>query len=272
MISEDDFDRSHLFCYTGSMKWIVTTSLGMDEQLVARAKTIATSFGVPYIERKKQAVKRLQEQYGTVLVVYQDRLLLEQVGGKRLFFHPDTALLRIKSQHDPLLELIGSTPKRICDATMGLASDSIVMASAGHQVTAIESTSLIAFIVSQGLQNWDTGMEQVNTAMRSIQVVEMDSLTFLRQQASHSFDIVYFDPMFSEDIVESQNLAGIENLANPARLTKDLFVEAKRVAKEKIILKAHFRDPIFEELGFTRLVRPNQKFHYGILEVATSIK
>ncbi|MGT2950810.1 SAM-dependent methyltransferase [Streptococcus cuniculi] len=247
------------------MKWIVTTSLGMNEELVARAKALAQSFGVPYVERRKDAVKKLQERYGHVLVLYQDKLVFEQVGGERLFFHPDTALLRIKSGRDPLLEIIGEGPKTICDCTMGLASDSIVMASAGHQVTAVESSRLIAFIVSRGLQELDTGNEAVNSAMRSIKVVEMDSLSFLRQQPSQSFNVLYFDPMFSETIRESQNLSGLAGLANPSRLTEELLEEAKRVAREKIILKAHFRDRIFEDLGFTRLVRPNQKFHYGIL-------
>ncbi|MGT2963901.1 class I SAM-dependent methyltransferase [Streptococcus acidominimus] len=246
------------------MKWIVTTSLGMDEQLVARAKALAQSFGVAYVARQKVSIKKLQTQYGHILVLYQDKMVFEQLGGERLFFHPDTALLRIKSNRDPLLELLGESPKRICDCTMGLASDSIVMASAGHQVTAVESASLIAFIVSQGLKEFDTGNSQVNAAMRSIEVVETESLSFLRQQPSQSFDILYFDPMFSEAISESQNLSGLTALANPARLTEELLLEAKRVVREKIILKAHFRDPIFEELGFTRLVRPNQKFHYGV--------
>lgn len=246
------------------MKWSITTSLGMDERLVARAKAFAQSFGVVYVERRKASIQKLQTQYGHLLVLYQDKMVFEQRGGKRLFFHPDTALLRIKSKRDPLLELLGESPKKICDCTMGLASDSIVMASAGHQVTAVESSSLIAFIVSQGLKTFDTGNKKVNIAMDSIEVVEMENLSFLRQQPSQSFDILYFDPMFSEVISESQNLSGLTGLANPARLTKEVFAEAKRVAREKIILKAHFRDPIFEELGLTRLVRPNQKFHYGV--------
>ncbi|MGZ7144944.1 class I SAM-dependent methyltransferase, partial [Streptococcus pyogenes] len=39
--------------------------------------------------------------------------------------------------------------------------------------------------------------------------------------------------------------------------------ECKRVARRKIILKAHFRDTVFEDFGFTRQVRPYQKFHFG---------
>lgn len=45
--------------------------------------------------------------YEAVLVLYKDKLILEQRGGQVLFFHPDTAMLRIKSGRDPLLELLG---------------------------------------------------------------------------------------------------------------------------------------------------------------------
>lgn len=245
------------------MKLVVTTSLGMNEALVARAREIAEQLQIEYQERKKRSVQLILTKADAVLIVYQDQLILEQQNGKSLFFHPDTAMLRIKSGRDPLLELVGSTPKTILDCTMGLASDSLVLASGGHRVTALESSFWTHFIVSQGLQTTDTGNMRLNQAMRSIQTVCVDSLSYLRAQPSKSVDVIYFDPMFSEDIKESKNLAGLEDLANLEQVTKELVIEAKRVAREKILLKAHFRDRVFEELGFVRHTRPNQKFHYG---------
>ncbi len=245
------------------MKVIVTTSLGMNEILVFQARKIAEQLQLDYQERKKRSVQSFLTEADAVLVLYQDQLILEQKNGQRLFFHPDTAMLRIKSGRDPLLELVGEQPKTVLDCTMGLASDSLVLASGGHRITALESSFWPHFIVSHGLQTTDTGNTQLNQAMRSIQTVCTDSLIYLKTQLSKSVDVVYFDPMFSEDIKESQNLIGITALANPARLTAEVVEEAKRVAREKIILKAHFRDSIFEELGFLRQVRPNQKFHYG---------
>ena len=57
-------------------------------------------------------------------------------------------------------------------------------------------------------------------------------------------------------------------LANGSRLTEEWLNEAKRVAREKIIIKAHFRDTVFEELGFERQIRPNQKLHYGVMDLS----
>lgn len=120
--------------------------------------------------------------YEAVLVLYKDKLILEQRGGQVLFFHPDTAMLRIKSGRDPLLELLGKEKQSIIDCTMSLGSDSIVLASAGHRVTALESSKLVHFIVSRGLQDFDSGLQEVNRAMKSIQTIWTDSLTYLKEQ------------------------------------------------------------------------------------------
>ncbi|HHT7827289.1 TPA: class I SAM-dependent methyltransferase [Streptococcus suis] len=242
---------------------IVTTSLGMDEGLVYRARRIASELGIEYKERKKQSVGKMLGTYEAVLVLYKDKLILEQRGGQVLFFHPDTAMLRIKSGRDPLLELLGKEKQSIIDCTMGLGSDSIVLASAGHRVTALESSKLVHFIVSRGLQDFDSGLQEVNRAMKSIQTILTDSLTYLKGQKDKSVDVIYLDPMFSQEITESDNLDGLKPFANYSALSEEFLVEAKRVARRKIIIKAHFRDQVFEEFGFKRHVRPNQKFHYG---------
>ncbi|HEM3612088.1 TPA: class I SAM-dependent methyltransferase [Streptococcus suis] len=245
------------------MKIIVTTSLRMNQSLVLQAQKIATLLSLDYQERKKRSVQSFLTEADAVLVVYQSQLVLEEKTGQVLFFHPDTAILRIKSGRDPLLELLGKEKQSIIDCTMGLGSDSIVLASAGHRVTALESSKLVHFIVSRGLQDFDSGLQEVNRAMKSIQTIWTDSLTYLKEQIDKSVDVIYFDPMFSEEIKESQNLSGLSALADRSRLTEEIVSEAKRVARKKLIIKAHFRDQVFEEFGFKRHVRPNQKFHYG---------
>ncbi|HFI2437659.1 TPA: class I SAM-dependent methyltransferase [Streptococcus suis] len=247
------------------MKIIVTTSLRMNQTLVLQAQEIAEQLNLDYQDRRKRSVQSIlaKTEADAVLVVYQDQLVLEEKTGQKLFFHPDTAVLRIKSGRDPLLELLGSDKQTVLDCTMGLASDSIVLASAGHQVTALESSQLIHFIVSKGLKEFDSGKEVINQAMRSIQTIWTDSLTYLKEQIDKSVDVIYFDPMFSEEIKESQNLSGLSGLADRSRLTEEIVSEAKRVARKKLIIKAHFRDRVFEDFGFVRHVRPNQKFHYG---------
>ncbi|MFM0854747.1 class I SAM-dependent methyltransferase [Streptococcus suis] len=247
------------------MKIVVTTSLRMNQTLVLQAQEIAEQLNLDYQDRRKRSIQSIlaKTEADAVLVVYQSQLVLEEKTGQKLFFHPDTAMLRIKSGRDPLLELVGKDRQTILDCTMGLASDSIVLASAGHQVTALESSQLIHFIVSKGLKEFDSGKSEVNQAMKSIQTVWKDSLIYLKEQADQSVDVIYLDPMFSHDITESDNLDGLKPFANYTALSEEFLSECRRVARKKIIIKAHFRDNVFEEFGFIRHVRPNQKFHYG---------
>ena len=244
---------------------IITTSLRENEALIARAQELAYELGVDYQPRRKLSLAKCLERFGAFYLLYKDRLSFVNANASELSFHPDTAVLRIKAPHDALISLLGQSSKSILDTTMGLASDSLVMTAVGNRVTALESQEVIFQVVSRGLATYQTDDKRLEKAMRSIKAVKSDSLTFLKSQADHSFDIIYADPMFSETIKESENLHAIKPLANGSRLTREWLDEAKRVAREKIIIKAHFRDPIFEELGFERQVRPNQKLHYGFM-------
>ena len=247
---------------------IITTSLRENESLIAHAQELASELGADYRPRRKLSLSKCLERFGPFYLLYKDRLSFVNADASELTFHPDTAALRIKAPHDALVSLLGKSPKAILDTTMGLASDSLVMAAAGNQVTALESQDVIFQVVSRGLATYQTDDKQLEKAMRSIKAIKSDSLSFLKAQADNSFDIIYADPMFSEIIKESENLEAIKPLANGSRLTEEWLKEAKRVAREKIIIKAHFRDTVFEELGFERQVRPNQKLHYGVMDVS----
>ena len=247
---------------------IITTSLRENEALIAHAQELALELGADYQPRRKLSLAKCLERFGAFYLLYKDRLSFVNADGSELSFHPDTAVLRIKAPHDALVNLLGSSSKSILDTTMGLASDSLVMAAAGNKVTALESQEVIFQVVSRGLATYQTDDKQLEKAMRSIKTIKSDSLSFLKSQADHSFDIVYVDPMFSETIKESENLQAIKPLANGSRLTEEWLNEAKRVAREKIIIKAHFRDTVFEELGFERQIRPNQKLHYGVMDLS----
>ena len=101
--------------------------------------------------------------------------------------------------------------------------------------------------------------------MRSITTHNIDCLEYLKKCEDNSFDFIYFDPMFSHNIKESMNLSGIDPLADYNFPTEVFLEEARRVAKNKIIVKAHFRDNIFEKYNFKRIIRKNTKFHYGFI-------
>ena len=88
----------------------------------------------------------------------------------------------------------------------------------------------------------------------------------LKNTETHSYDVVYMDPMFEEVIEESTNFQALREVGVHQGLTDEWVEEAKRVAKRRVVLKAHFRSPLFEQYHFKQLTRLTSKFHYGILE------
>ena len=116
---------------------IITTSLRENEVLIARAQELAHELGADYQPRRKLSLAKCLERFGAFYLLYKDRLSFVNADGSELSFHPDTAVLRIKAPHDALVNLLGPSSKSILDTTMGLASDSLVMAAAGNKVTAL---------------------------------------------------------------------------------------------------------------------------------------
>lgn len=53
-----------------SMKVIITTSLRMDDNLVAKAKQLAEDLGIEYLKRNKRSVSSLLKEVEKVLVLY----------------------------------------------------------------------------------------------------------------------------------------------------------------------------------------------------------
>ena len=150
---------------------------------------------------------------------------------------------------------------------MGLAGDSILLSYYGHKVISLEKNNIIHLITTNGLKNYISPNVEINKAMRKIKTYNVDCLDYLKNCPDASFDIIYFDPMFSHNITESRNLEGILPLADTTFPYEEFIKEAKRVARKKLIVKAHFKDNIFEKFNFTQIIRKNTKFHYGYLDL-----
>ena len=244
---------------------IVTTSVKTSNELIKVAKNHALNLELDFYYRNKKTIKELLSSFDGLVVIYKNKISYFE-DNSELFFHLDTTALKLKNNdNEPLTELIPQSSS-VLDCTMGLASDSILLSYYGNKVTALEKNRIIHYIVSDGLRNYIASDNKILSAMRSITTHNIDCLEYLKKCEDNSFDIIYFDPMFSHNIKESMNLSGIEPLADYNFPTKVFLEEARRVAKNKIIVKAHFRDNIFEKYNFKRIIRKNTKFHYGFID------
>ena len=192
-----------------------------------------------------------------ILLVKKNSLSVVTTEGE-LFFHPNTAHLRIKNlrggEGDRLIDALKiSAGSKVLDCTLGLGSDAIVesfVAGAAGKVVALEINPLIAEVVNYGLKNFSDDSPHILEAMRRVEVINADCAEYLKTCADNSFDVIYFDPMFRRPIQKSSGLNPIRPLADNRPLTNEIIREAQRVAKFRVVMKEHSGSAEFARLGF----------------------
>ncbi|KMJ59671.1 hypothetical protein AB685_02020 [Bacillus sp. LL01] len=255
---------------------IVTTAGRTNEQMIQTARKIANDLGYHYYQRNKKSIGAIsEERQQDVLVIGKNRYEWYRLGeADPVFFHPNTAAFRAKrwqkGEVEPfLLATDLNTGMSFLDCTLGLASDSIMasMATGEHgQVTGVEGNKLLAYLVKTGLKNWESDIGQMNEAMKRIKVLEGKHQHILTSLPENSFDVVYFDPMFENQIKESNGISPLRKVAVYDELTEQTILDAKRVARNRIVLKDHWQSERFGKFGFTVNKRKTAKFHYGYLK------
>lgn len=259
------------------IKTIVTTAGRPDEESNRLAEFACQALHAPFVERRKRSVRKIADvETANVLVAGKNRYEYYPIGSNEpFFFHPSSAAFRLKrvarGEQDPFLQAVNlQKGDTFLDCTLGIGSDSIVAAFAvgeNGKVVGCEGKPNIAFIVDVGMRKYDISELPLLKCMENISVIHSLAVDYLKQQPARSFDVVYMDPMFEETIEESINFAPLRNAGLHDSLSDEWIAEAKRVAKKRVVLKAHFRSPLFERYQFQREIRPNTKFHYGILHL-----
>lgn len=255
---------------------IVTTSARTTEELNEKAKKTAEELGAVFVKRNKKGIRDIQaESASDCLVVGKERLELYRSGGDRpFFFHPNLAFIRIKrlmdGGTDPYIQTAGITAgTTVLDCTLGLGADAVTAAyAAGPEgnVTACETEPLLAFMVKEGLKEWQSGSDDIDRAMRSVRVIQEPYLDVLKCLPANSFDVVYFDPMFEQPIEGSKGIEALGRFAARDSLTEQAVMEAKRVAAKRVVLKDHYQSSVFAACGFQVQIRKSAKFHYGFID------
>lgn len=206
----------------------------------------------------------------------------------RLSFHPSMALIRliqlIRGEKDRFLQ--ATALKRgdiLFDATLGLATDALVAAwQVGEEgrIIGIEHSPILAALVRDGLYNLShnpiprlenpdklRAWEALTQAAKRIEVHFGDHQEILSSYASCSVDVVYFDPMFRNTREKSASIRPLYHVSNTQRLRKEAIIEARRVARKRVILKERKGSEEFERLGFS-LHEGGKYSHvdYGIIQ------
>lgn len=255
---------------------LVTTSYDATAKEREEAVELASILSGRYVDRSRTSLRRLFEQFGTkaVLIVSKRGLRYEQEDGQSFFFHPNLSIVRLKQwtkgENDAMVRtarLIDGD--QVLDCTLGMGADAIVssyVVGEKGKVIALESEPILAQMVRHGLQNYQSGYNQIDKAMRRIEVVQSNYQSYLQQCSANSFDVVVFDPMFRETVTESNVMQSLKMLANSTAIDKISVNHAIRVARRCVLLKERSRSQEFKRLGFTVAYR-SSSIAWGVISL-----
>jgi len=251
----------------------VTTSHKPTKEQALKAKQLAQELNLPYIPRR--SFRDLLEVVGSdyCYVVESDRIVVKYREGS-LFFHPSTAKVRMrnvrKGLKDHLIECLQLKGNEwILDTTFGLGAEAILMAGflKDGKVVGLEASTPIYIVVREGLKNYRDKEDWVNDAMRRIEILNIDYRKYLANCSDDSFDIVYCDPMFENPVYESSSMNPLRPFAVYDTVTDEDIEEMLRVARKRVVLKAHAFDSLFDRIRVDRITgsRKSQVL-YGVIE------
>ncbi|MBH0167913.1 MAG: class I SAM-dependent methyltransferase [Bacillota bacterium] len=253
---------------------IITTAGKNATRLRNKAKEVAVSIDGTFVDRESHSISSMISTYNDhVLMIGVDKISYHPKDESTpFFFHPNSSMFRVKQilrgEKDAFIEATQlKAGMKILDCTLGLASDAIVaslVAGRSGAVVGVESSRAISFVVKSGLQVWESNSEEMNEAMRRIEVVHENHYNFLKKQHDNSFDVVYFDPMF-ESTISSPGIQGLKSSADYSILTEATIHEAKRVASKRVVMKDNKTSTKFYDLGFS-VIKRNASFLYGVIE------
>lgn len=259
------------------MDLVVTTVQHPSDAINTLAGYIASTLHIPFVARDKHSLMALKIHYqvDNIIVAAQKGPLVNTPGGE-YFFHLNMAELRIKNllngKHDHMVSAMSlEAGMSVLDCTLGLATDAIVasfVAGPTGTVLGLETSPVVAFIASYGLQHFITDEQDITEALRRIRVNHTHSYNYLKSLPDNSYDIVYFDPMFRHPIHSSSNVKPLRYLADNSALTKNTLKEACRVAKKRVVVKESIKSNEFTRLGIDLIYGGKySSVHYGVIEI-----
>lgn len=256
-------------------KFFITTGRKIDETCYKKAQLLAEKYHATLVERNGKSLEQLkrEQQLDKVLLVKKTKLSIVTEAGE-LFFHPNMAQLRIKKllkeETDNMVKAMQLTAgMSVLDCTLGFAADALVSSFVSKvQVVGLESDKLLSLIISDGLENYNSGITAMDDAMRNIKVININHKEYLQQLPDNSFDIVYFDPMFRHPLHDSMHLQPLRQLADTSAVNEVSIAQACRVARKKIVFKENSKSREFSRLGFTKIAGGRySNVHYGVMDI-----
>jgi len=264
------------------MRLVVTTSRKSSTATSAQAARWASTLGVPFVARAGRSLAELLHEASVpaaLVISNREPRFVRPEDGLEYFFHPNMAKIRLHNiaaeRGDPMLTAMALQPgDAVLDCTLGRGADAIVASHAlgeRGRVVGLEIVPIIAELTRHGLRHYESGIARLDAPMRRIQVHCADHRPYLAECAPGSFDVVYFDPIFTSPIEKSHAMIPLRALADKSAVTPDTVAQARRAARRRVVIKNVAGSPLWTELGIRHLVKgSSSRIEYGIVEADES--
>ncbi len=261
------------------MRLAVTVGKNGHPGLLSLAGEWAEQLGLPLIERERGTLEELlKEENLCGLIIATAHGPRAYSAGGSLFFHPGMSALRIRNiregKGDRMVEAMQlQEGMSVLDCTLGLAADACTAAfavGAGGRVVGLEASMPVAFVIKHGLERYRSEDVDAAAAAQRIEVISSRAEDYFAALPDDCFDIVYFDPMFSNAIKGSSAMNPLRPLAFAGELSESALLQAKRVARQRVVLKSGKYDRLPLENEWQ--TAPGGKYSsikYSVIEVGT---
>ncbi len=189
-----------------------------------------------------------------------------------VFFHPGMGMMRIqrmeRGETDRLVTAARLKPaETVLDCTLGAGSDTLALAYALGplgRVISCEVEPVLERLFSYAKAHGFEPYTELEALANRIDVVHMHHLDWLRSLPDGFADVVYFDPMFrAESLGRSASMDALRGLTHPEPLSLEAVKEAKRVARQAVVVKERPHSGEFHRLGLVP-DKLRAKIAYGV--------
>ncbi len=233
----------------------VTTAKRTNERQLEVVKGLIKQFNLPFFARNKNSITSIIEaqQLDYLFVVESEKLYLSD-GKNNFFWHPNTAILKLKDNNTgPLVKALDlKHGDHVLDCTLGLGADSLLIANAIgkiSKVTALEANPYIAYLTTRGICTSDNPI--IKRLAKRIDIINCNYQDYLKSAAQKNIDVIYFDPMFKHGNDAACGITPLRKLATKTPLTLETIHLALTAAKRRVVVKERFGS------GVLRVLKPD---------------
>lgn len=138
------------------------------------------------------------------------------------------------------LGLKNKTPKKIIDATAGLARDSFILATLGFEITLLERSPIIFQLIQDAMERAKLDATTAPIIAR-MHLISADSIAFLKGLKPENYpDIIYLDPMFPErkkSALPKEEMRLFHEIVGDDPDAEILLQTALTCAKDRVVVK-----------------------------------